>query len=411
LRPEAFDDHSTTAEATTPVAPKADEPPTSTIINQSGGATINAQTVNIYGDVTGRDKVVQNNAGAANTPIEPPPPPADLQVVPSERSDQFEYDVFISYSHQNETWVTETLLPTLEKAGLRVCIDFRDFAAGKPALLNMQDAAKNSRHTLLILTPEWVKSEWTLYEVLLTRTSDPAGVQRRTIPLRLQPCDLPEFISMLTWVDFTRSDRHVIAWKQLFTALGAQPIQDTPATEAPRTWNLVHPYGMPPNFTGRIKERAELTQWLANDAHHSLLVIRALGGFGKSALAWHWLLNDVQAAQWPRVVWWSFYEGDASFEHFLVETLSYLGIEPRNFAPYQQASILLQILQRPGTLLILDGFERQLRAFSSMNAAYQGDESPSPATESRGRVGELLRVGFSITQLLGPRFRLKAPVR
>ena len=126
------------------------------------------------------------------------------------------------------------------------------------------------------------------------------------------------------------------------------------------------------------EERTILTQWLANDARHPLLVIRALGGFGKSALAWHWLLNDVNAAQWPRVVWWSFYEGDASFEHFLFETLIYLNIDPRNLAPYQQASVLLQILQRPGTLLILDGFERQLRAFSSMNAAYQGDDAPLP---------------------------------
>jgi hypothetical protein len=144
---------------------------------------------------------------------------------------------------------------------------------------------------------------------------------------------------------------------------------------------------MPPNFTGRLKERNDLTQWLTADARHPLLVIRALGGFGKSALAWHWLLNDVDAKQWPRVVWWSFYEGDASFEHFLFETLAYLGIDPRPLAPYQQVSVLLQILQRPGTLLILDGFERQLRAFSSLDAAYQGDEAPSPATESRGKDG------------------------
>ena len=190
---ESFEDQSADTEPSS-AAPESTEPPAPTIINQSGGATINAQTVNIYGDVTGRDKVVQNNAGAATNPIEPPPPPADLQVAPSERSDQFEYDVFISYSHQNETWVTETLLPTLEKAGLRVCIDFRDFAAGKPALLNMQDAAKNSRHTLLILTPEWVRANGRCTKSCSRARLDPAGVQRRTIPLRLQPCDLPEFI-------------------------------------------------------------------------------------------------------------------------------------------------------------------------------------------------------------------------
>ncbi len=116
---------------------------------------------------------------------------------------------------------------------------------------------------------------------------------------------------------------------------------------------------MPPNFTGRVEERAMLTQWLTNDATHPLLVIRALGGFGKSALAWHWLLHDVNAAQWPRVVWWSFYEGDASFEHFLRETLTYLKIDPRKTRPAPTSRMrCCKCLQRPGTLLILDGFER-----------------------------------------------------
>lgn len=131
------------------------------------------------------------------------------------------YDVFISYSRRDEAWVTGALLPRLEKAGLRVCIDFRDFIPGKPALMNMQDAVKNSRHTLLVLTPAWVESQWTLYESLLIRTQDPAGLQRRTVPLRLQPCDIPDFISMLTYVDFTRPDRLDTAWSRLLTALGA----------------------------------------------------------------------------------------------------------------------------------------------------------------------------------------------
>jgi hypothetical protein len=47
-------------------------------------------------------------------------------------------------------------------------------------------------------------------------------------------------------------------------------------------------------------------------------VVRALGGFGKSALCWQWLTHDVDPAQFSRVVWWSFYEGDASFDSFTV---------------------------------------------------------------------------------------------
>ncbi len=314
----------------------------------------------------------------AGLPTAPPPPPSGWQTTPSRPDDQFQYDAFISYSHRDEEWVTGILLPALEKAGLRVCIDFRDFVAGKAALLNMQDAAKKSKHMLLVLTQAWIDSEWTLYESLLMRTSDPAGLQRRTIPLRLQSCEIPEFISMLTWVDFTRPDRHDIAWRQLLTALGAPPIVEAPAKETPAAWNLKHPYGMPPNFTGRAAERAMLTHWLNENTGYSLLVIRALGGFGKSALAWHWLTHDVDAKQWPRVAWWSFYEGDASFENFLRETLAYLKIDLPP-GPRQQVDALLQALGQPGTLLILDGFERQLRAFSGMNAAYQGDEAPTPA--------------------------------
>jgi hypothetical protein len=49
---------------------------------------------------------------------------------------EFKYDVFISYSSANKDWVHKDLLTALEKTGLKVCIDFRDFKAGKPAIKN-----------------------------------------------------------------------------------------------------------------------------------------------------------------------------------------------------------------------------------------------------------------------------------
>jgi len=84
------------------------------------------------------------------------------------------YDVFISYSHRDEGWVTGTLLPRLEAAGLQVCIDFRDFRPGRPSLVNMENAVERSRKTLLVLTPAWVESEWTDFESLLIQSDDPA---------------------------------------------------------------------------------------------------------------------------------------------------------------------------------------------------------------------------------------------
>ena len=58
-------------------------------------------------------------------------------------------------------------------------------------------------------------------------------------------------------------------------------------------------------------------------------MLRALGGFGKSALAWTWF-NRVDREQWQTAVWWSFYEKESGFESFLSETLKHLGVEVKS---------------------------------------------------------------------------------
>ena len=82
---------------------------------------------------------------------------------------------------------------------------------------------------------------------------------------------------------------------------------------------------------------------------------------------------------WPRrSFWWSFYEGDASFGHFLGETLGYLrGGRTRSDKPSKQTVIaLLELLHAPGTLLVLDGFEPRVACLRrGRDAAYQGDEA------------------------------------
>jgi tetratricopeptide (TPR) repeat protein len=142
--------------------------------------------------------------------------------------------------------------------------------------------------------------------------------------------------------------------------------------EEPDYWYIPHPYPMPPNFTGRAAELQMLDDWLANDKDR-LFILRALGGFGKSALTWQWVNTRVNPAEWTKLVWWSFYEGDASFENFVKSSLDYLNLDaPQGQRP--QVDELLKALQRDKILLIMDGFERALRAYSGMNAVYDGDE-------------------------------------
>ncbi len=217
------------------------------------------------------------------------------------------YDVFISYSHADAAWVREWLLPRLERAGLRVCVDFRDFDLGAPSLVNMAHAADASRHTLLVLTDAWVNSEWTNFEALLTQTRDPAGRHRRLIPLLLQPCRPPDRIAMLTYADFTRAD----AWDSQLPRVVAAIRDELRLPElGPALKRLLDPAALAlhtvrapvADFTGRDAEIAALMAHLCPEqtsevskdlgglthglAKTALISgIRGMGGVGKTELA------------------------------------------------------------------------------------------------------------------------------
>ena len=72
----------------------------------------------------------------------------------------FAYDVFISYRHHEPdlTWVRTTLLPRLRVAGLKVCIDYDCFRLGAPLVLEMARAVEQSRYTVAVLSPAYLRN-------------------------------------------------------------------------------------------------------------------------------------------------------------------------------------------------------------------------------------------------------------
>ncbi len=142
----------------------------------------------------------------------------------------FNYDAFISYSHQDKPWVDTVLLPRLEEAGLRVCIDTRDFDIGVPALVNMENAVRQSRKTLLVLTPDWVASEWTNFESLLLQTDDPIGRARRILPLMVRDCTPPDRLRIFTYLDLRNPADFDRQMTRLLAALQAPVTNPSPST-------------------------------------------------------------------------------------------------------------------------------------------------------------------------------------
>ena len=110
---------------------------------------------------------------------------------------------------------------------------------------------------------------------------------------------------------------------------------------------------MQANFTGRARERCELTEWFTSDTHPMFACV-AIGGMGKSALTWAWLQRDVlgltlpgvaeearakptasvpEASRPEGVLWWSLYERESTFQKFLDQALTYASggtVDPRD---------------------------------------------------------------------------------
>jgi tetratricopeptide (TPR) repeat protein len=156
---------------------------------------------------------------------------------------------------------------------------------------------------------------------------------------------------------------------------------------------FVHPYPLQENFTGRRTERRMLTDWLTGN--RPVLSLCAIGGMGKSALTWAWVQRDVlglplpgaaetdgeisrvpEVARPEGIFWWSFYEREATFAAFVREALRYASAGRARYAsPYEQLQALATILPTKRLVLVLEGFERELRSYAGLNAAYQGDQA------------------------------------
>ncbi len=147
-------------------------------------------------------------------------------------------------------------------------------------------------------------------------------------------------------------------------------------------WFFGHRYGDLAAFTGRADELKMLNEWLANKTE-SLLIVNAFGGFGKSALTWHWLNNNVDKAAWQTAIWWSFYEKESGFDSFLAEALTHLGMETKERSARQQVNDLLDAMQKTNILIVMDGFERLLRQYARMDAALQDDNEDAEIDPSQ----------------------------
>ncbi|MCP5051813.1 MAG: toll/interleukin-1 receptor domain-containing protein, partial [bacterium] len=223
-------------------------------------------------------------------------------------------NIFISYSSKDREWVKSWLLPKLEGAGFGTHIDYRDFKIGVPSLNNMERAVDECDKTLLVLTPNWVNSEWTNFESLMLQTDDPTGLTGRIVPLMLEKCKPPKRLAIFTYADFKDEANWESEMSRLISQLGP-PVSPEPAVATPST-NNISIYRLPTTgakLFGREKEMRVLNKaW--KDKHTSIVSLIAWGGVGKTSLVNEWLnrMEKKDYKEAKKVYGWSFYSQGAA---------------------------------------------------------------------------------------------------
>ena len=87
----------------------------------------------------------------------------------------YKYDAFVLYSSvdSDRLWVHYKLVPKLENVyGFRLCIHHRDFPAGFDIIDNIKAAIHSSRKVLVVMSKNFVKSDWCVDEVQMTKSID-----------------------------------------------------------------------------------------------------------------------------------------------------------------------------------------------------------------------------------------------
>jgi len=198
--------------------------------------------------------------------------------------------VFISYSHQQGEWVWNALVPCLRAGGAEVHIDIERMRAGENVTAQM-DAEQNAcDFSLLVLSPEFLNSEYCRHEMQRAIARD------RFVTILRVDCSLSDELKKKLYVDL-RNDKKADQWDLLLRACDS----DLGITA--------------PNW---LKARDEIVRYLQRGNSVNLVVPKK-PGFKKPK--WREMIVHVQRDFLPNLAVINLESGDTSTRQGLVQAM------------------------------------------------------------------------------------------
>lgn len=114
-------------------------------------------------------------------------------------------DFFITYNGKDHQWAA-WLAATLEAAGYTTFSQVWDFRPGDNFMVNMNHGLANARHTIGVLSPNYIASTFARAEWTAAYRDAIMGKDRAFIPVLVEECQIPPLLGPVAYVDLVDVD-------------------------------------------------------------------------------------------------------------------------------------------------------------------------------------------------------------
>ena len=134
----------------------------------------------------------------------------------------FQYDVFVTYSRKDSGWVDSELLSLLQESQVKYCVDHEHFELGKVFVQSMVDSVYQSRKVLAVWSEGYASSKYCMQELDYAIQRSFQNSDCSVIVIRLDKTDpkqLPKPLRAKTFLDYSDSVERKGWEKRLITHL------------------------------------------------------------------------------------------------------------------------------------------------------------------------------------------------
>ena len=271
--------------------------------------------------------------------------------------------VFLSYSRKDQAFVEE-LYRRLTRDGVECFFDKESIEWGANFVLALENAIADCEFIVLILSPDFVTSEWSQIERTGAMAKNPDSLR----PLMRRHCDLPAFLKTPNYIDVTTDARFNKQYPKICRSLGGSP-KKTP--KPLKRGQLPPEQQLPPGsrmslrsmgnrFVGRVDALWDLHDLLFNKdiaIVSGIGVIAGTGGLGKTQLAIEYVRRF--GYLYEGGVWWVEADQGLGAMIALLSEATSLKVDGALPEPQQTAQLWDSLRDRGASLLVLDNFPEE----------------------------------------------------